>query len=153
VPITALAMMLATMPAIPADWNYYTNPRFAFSICYPKRIFTPGREPDNGDGLSFAAKDGAKLSAWGGNDALDEGLAGERRKVESNFTKVTYRAQGSDWFVVSGTTGARIVYHKTFLSAGRFVSFDLSYPAGAATRYKPIVAQMQKCFRYDPIEG
>ena len=144
--ILAAALMIAASPA--DGWTTYSNARFAFSLCYPASVFRAGRPPDNGDGLSFGARDGATLAAWGSNDALDRGLAGEQALAESDRKGVTYRAKGGNWFALSGKTGARIFYRKTFLSDGRFVSFELSYPAGSALRYTPIVTRMQKCFRY-----
>jgi hypothetical protein len=144
--ILAAALMIAASPA--DGWTTYSNARFAFSLCYPSSVFRAGRPPDNGDGLSFAARDGATLATWGSNDALDHGLTGEQSFAERDRKGITYRAKGGNWFALSGKTGARVFYRKTFFDDRRFVSFELSYPASVASRYAPIVTRMQKCFRY-----
>ena len=65
-------------------------------------------------------------------------------------TVITYRAHGSDWFVISGTKGSdRIFYERHLLSHDKEMteSFVASYPAGLKQKYDPIVARMSKSFR------
>lgn len=143
-----IVSVIALAAVATGGWTSYSNPRFAFSICYPADTFRPGRPPDNGDGQAFAAGDGAELAVWGSNDALDHGLRGERTTAERGRKGITYRATGANWFVLSGKADGRIFYRKTFFAEERFVTFELTYPERAAARYRAIATRMQACFRY-----
>jgi hypothetical protein len=84
--ISRRTLLFAAIVALPAsvaaqkasaqeNWATYRNPRFGTTIEYPAR-FRPGRPPDNNDGLSFAAADGATLSVWGSLNVMEYGIAG-----------------------------------------------------------------------------
>ena len=90
------------------------------------------------------------MIASGSLDSLEEGLPGEQRLDEERLKGITYRAKGTDWYVLSGRSGGKIVYTKTFLRKGQFVGFELTYPMSAAARYKPILERIQKCFSPGP---
>jgi serine/threonine-protein kinase len=132
-------------------WKTYFNSRFGTSITYPAR-FTPGRAPDADDGLSFTADDGGKLAVWGSLNALEHDLPGLEAFLRENpkeNEKITYRAAGKNWLVLSGTRGDRLFYTRYVLSHRNGVenAFEISYPATLAARYDPIVARIAKSLK------
>jgi hypothetical protein len=147
-----LAGVSSTRMAAADDWRLYQNDRYGSTIDYPD-IFKPGPPPDNDDGRSFKSADGADFSVFASYNALDFDLAGFQDFVVKNLDAgavVTYRAQGDNWFVVSGTKGAgRIFYERHILSHGAQMTegFVMSYPAALKQKYDPIVARMAKSFR------
>ena len=69
--ISRRTLLSAAIVALPAGaaaqqetWATYRNTRFGTTIEYPAR-FRPGRPPENNDGLSFVAADGATLQRVG----------------------------------------------------------------------------------------
>jgi serine/threonine-protein kinase len=132
-------------------WKTYFNDRFGTSIEYPSR-FKPGRPPDNNDGQSFTAGDGAQLAVWGSFNALEHDVAGLEaflREDPKEGEKITYRAAGKNWLVLSGTRGDRLFYKRYLLSHRNEVenAFEISYPAALASAYDPIVARLSKSLR------
>jgi hypothetical protein len=71
-----------------------------------------------------------------------------RENPEPN-ERITYRAGGKNWLVLSGTRGDRIFYKRHLFSHANHVinAFEISYPAGLASGYDPIVARMSKSLR------
>ena len=150
--VTTLAMLPAAAFAQGGEtWKSYTNDRFGTSISYPSR-FKPGRPPENDDGQSFSADDGAELSVWGSFNAAEYDLAGLEAFLRGTLKeneKVTYRAMGKDWLVLSGTRGDRLFYMRHLLSHRGEVenAFRISYPAALAAAYDPIVARISKSLK------
>ena len=148
------AAILAALP-LPAKareaWTTYRNSRFGTLIEYPAR-FRPGRPPDNNDGLSFTAADGATLSVWGSLNVMEHDLAGLEaflRENGANRDRITYRAAGENWLVLSGTRGDRIFYARHLFSHRNEIinAFEISYPAALRTGYDPIVGRMSGSLR------
>ena len=110
---TLLSAAIVALPASAAAqevWATYRNDRFGTTIEYPAR-FRPGRPPENNDGLSFEATDGATLSVWGSLNVLEHDVAGLEAFLRENpkgGERITYRAAGRNWLVLSGTRGERI---------------------------------------------
>jgi hypothetical protein len=132
-------------------WTTYHNTRFGTSIEYPAR-FRPGRPPDNNDGLSFIAADGATLSVWGSLNVEAHDVAGLEtflRESPQTGEQMTYRASGANWLVLSGTRGERIFYQRHLLSHQNQIinAFEISYPAALRARYDPIIARLSRTLR------
>jgi hypothetical protein len=157
--ISRRALIGAALAAVPCaasaqtgeKWKTYSNDRFGTSISYPAR-FKPGRPPDNNDGQSFTADDGAELAVWGSFNVLEEDVAGleaSRRENLKADEKITYRAAGKNWLVLSGTRGDRLFYTRYLLSHRNEVenAFEISYPAVLAATYDPIVARLSKSLK------
>jgi hypothetical protein len=148
--LSGTGLLVATQVAADS-WRTYRNARFGTAIAYPNR-FRPGRPPDNGDGLSFTSTDGASFSVFGSHNALEHDLSGleafvrsERAKGERN----TYSAHGSNWFVLSGTRGAKTFYERYLLThRGTIVNgFVMEYPSRLQEIYGPIVKRMSRSLR------
>jgi hypothetical protein len=131
-------------------WTSYHNPRFGTAIDYPAR-FRPGRPPDNNDGLSFTAPDGATLRVWGSLNVLEHDVAGLETflRESEEGARITYRAAARNWLVLSGTRADHIFYQRHVFSHRNEVvnAFEISYPAKLAAVYDPIVARMAKSLR------
>lgn len=134
----------------PDAYKTYGNARFGYSICYPSNLFAPQPEAENGDGREFHSKDGAILRAWGMNNALDDSIKQAYEDELENYNKpgssATYKVLRSNWFVVSGTKGDRIVYHKTILKNNQFKSFEIEYDKSKKATYDPVASKIAGCF-------
>ncbi|MDH4989205.1 hypothetical protein QEZ47_27610 [Aminobacter anthyllidis] len=134
-----LAMVIA-LPALAKPF-IYTNARFGTSVTFPLEIFPDRAEPpENGDGITFLAADGASLAIYGSNNALEQ-TPKQLADMSSEGLEVTYRKLGKDWVVLSGNDGTDIFYHRLeFGRAGVIHAFLLKYPASAKARYDPLVS-------------
>jgi hypothetical protein len=135
----------------PETWKTYFNDRYGTSISYPSR-FKPGPPADANDGLRFAAADGAELAVWGAFNALEHDIAGLEEFLRESLKddeKITYRAAGKSWLVLSGTRGERLFYKRYLLSHRNEVenAFEISYPAALAAAYDPIVTRIAKSLK------
>ena len=149
--IAAVLAVLSVQASAQDRWTTYRNDRFGTAIEYPSR-FRPGRPPDNNDGQSFTSPDGAALSVWASFNALEHELAGHEqfiRDAADAKDHITYRASGSNWFVLSGTRDDRIFYQRYLFSHRSEVinAFEISYPAALAASYGPVVTRMSKSLR------
>jgi hypothetical protein len=132
-------------------WKTFFNDRFGTSIEYPAR-FKPRPAPDNNDGRSFTADDGAELAVWGSLNALEHDLAGLEaflRESSKDGEQITYRAAGRNWLVLSGTRKNRVFYARHLFShKGEVVNaFEISYPADLASSYNPIVTRIAQSLK------
>jgi hypothetical protein len=149
-----LCLALAALPhAVQAQetWTTYRNTRFGTSIEYPTR-FKPGRPPDNNDGQSFDAPDGATLAVWGSFNVLEHDVAGLEaflRESAAKDEKISYRAATQNWLVLSGTHGDRIFYTKYIFSHRNEVenAFKISYPAALASTYNPMTVRIARSLK------
>jgi hypothetical protein len=155
--ISRRALIGAGLMAFPHDawaqarevWKTYHNDRFGTAIELPAR-FRPGRPPDNNDGQSFAATDGATLAVWASFNTLEHDIAGlEAFLREDSKDNFTYRATGRNWLVLSGTREDRIFYQRHLIShRGEVINaFEITYPSSLAAAYDPIVARIAKSLR------
>jgi serine/threonine-protein kinase len=89
---------------------------------------------------------------WGSFNALEHDIAGLEaflREKAKDGEKITYRAAGKNWLVLSGTRGDRLFYTRYLLSHRNEVenAFKISYPAALAATYDPIVTRMSKSLK------
>ena len=153
-PLSRRALIGAALTALPCGawaqpretWRSYVNSRFGTSIAYPAR-FKAGRPPENDDGQSFTAEDGAELAVWGSLNALEHDLPALETFLRENLKqneRVTYRAAGKNWLVLSGTRGDRLFYTRYLLSHRNAIenAFEISYPASRSADYQAIVARL-----------
>jgi len=161
--LVLLALLLA--PTAPAyaqargSWALYAHPELGFRIDLPVAGFTPADSaPDEGDRLTLVETGGvAQIDVYGGHNDQGLGLAGfaERLEAADATRRVTYRAAGRSWFVLSGhftpEAGSEelIFYTKFMLSADgtRYVAFEISYPRSEKRRFDPIVDRLEASLR------
>ena len=124
---------LALASLAPPAYKTYHNARFGYRIDHPAD-FQPQPEPDNGDGRRFLSADGqTMLTAYAGYNALDGGLAADRKiarqswqKKQATFTLDQLTRTG---YVLSGQVKGRIFYEKVVLKNNTLTTFLWEYPA------------------------
>lgn len=147
--IFAGTLMLATYGAEGDErWPSYANARFGYSICHPAKL-RPQGESDNSDGQRFVAADGADLTVYGANNALEQPIeALYRDVVERLGGRVTYRALKRDRFAASGFDARGRVFYVALRTRGdQYASFELTYPKVSAATYDKVAARLAGCFR------
>jgi hypothetical protein len=153
--ILAGLLLVAPVPEAAAEtWKLYVNDRFGTAAEYPADRFHPGRPPDNSDGQSFTADDGAALAIfahWNIDNDKPSGYEASLRGGNSDYSGVTYRATGKDWLVLSGHRGDSIFYEKYIFAKGKDIgaihALVVTYPRDAKAIYDPIAARMAKSLR------
>jgi hypothetical protein len=143
-------------------WKTYHNTRFGYDIEYPQTLI-PSPESANGDGRVFASKDGkVELTIFGGCNALSQSLTEKFdamiAEYKKNGKKVTYRAQGKTWFVISGIEGKNVFYAKTLRRQGKDggevdAAFIITYPYASKSIYDPVAERLSRslCFSKEPL--
>jgi hypothetical protein len=130
-------------------WSTYANTRFGYTLCYPADLLRPQPESDNGDGRVFRGGSGEQLRVWGQYNALDQSLVQAMQQHEARLAagraRISYRARGANWYVLSGRAGAQVFYARTRLSGDRFASFELTYRAADAAAWQKIVVRISGC--------
>ena len=130
-------------------WVTYRNTRYGTSIEYPSR-FVLGRPPDNNDGQSFSADDGATLRVWGSlnTNAYDLAkLEADMREGQAVNEIVSGSDRGANWFAFTGRRGSdQLFYRRYLLSHHELVinAFDIGYPEASRATYDPIVARIAR---------
>jgi hypothetical protein len=147
----ALSPALLAISVAADNWLTYHNDRFGTTIDYPDR-FKAEPEPANDDGRKFTSADGAEFVVYGSLNVDELNLAQFQDFALKNLDPghvVTYNAHGENWFVISGTNGAKIFYERHLLShRGELTeNFSIEYPAAAKEDYDAIIARMAKSLR------
>jgi hypothetical protein len=152
--LLAMAMLafLAILPrpagAAAEKWTHYANPRFGTFAEYPSGRFEALPPPENGDGQSFKARDGAALAIFGSNNIDDFTPASYETFLRSgdggNYAHVTYRASGDDWLVLSGLRGNDVFYEKYLFRGDITHGLVVTYPQTLKAEYNPIAARIAK---------
>ena len=155
--MAALVGLLLVAPAPEAaaeTWKLYVNARYGTVADYPADRFHPGRPPDNGDGQSFTARDGAELAIFAGlniDDSTPATYEALLRGGSSDYGEVSYRATGSNWLVLSGYRGDSIFYEKYIFAKGKDIDvihgLVVTYRRDTKPIYDPIVARIAKSLR------
>ena len=152
--LVGLSLVTPAPEAAAETWKLYVNARYGTAAEYPADRFHPGRPPDNGDGQSFRAEDGAELAIFAGLNIDDDTPAKYEaflRSGSSDYKDVTYRATGSNWLVLSGHRGDSIFYEKYIFAKGKDVDvihgLVMTYRRATKAVYDPIVARMAQSLR------
>ena len=154
-----LAGLALTSLASERKFETCTNLRFEYAVDYPSDMLIPQGESQNGAGQRFTsrARD-VELVAVGSYNALDKTLrerfAEEIEEEADDGAKrtVTYKVLKKDWFVVSGTEGARVFYTKVMLKDDTFKRMTFRYPVGRDAELTPLTARIAKSFRHIDVE-
>jgi hypothetical protein len=128
-----LASALALTSLAPPAYKTYHNARFGYRIDYPAD-FRPQPEADNGDGRRFLSADGQTvLTAYASYNALDGGLAEDRKLAQQSWQKkhatLTLDQLTRTGYVLSGQLKGQIFYEKVVLKNNTFTTFLWEYPA------------------------
>jgi hypothetical protein len=155
--MAVLARLLLVSPVPEAageTWKLYVNARYGTAAEYPADRFHPWRPPDNGDGQSFTADDGAALAIFASLNVDNDTPAAHEaflRSGSSDYSDVIYRATGKDWLVLSGHRGDSIFYEKYIFAKGKDIgvihALVVTYRRDTKAIYDPIAARMAKSLR------
>jgi len=131
--VLLLSGALALASLAPPAYKTYHNARFGYRIDYPADL-RPQPEPDNGDGRRFVSADGQTvLTAYASYNALDGGLATDRRIAQQSWREkhatLTLDLLTRTGYVLSGQVKGRIFYEKTVLKNNTLTTFTWEYPA------------------------
>ncbi|NII26467.1 hypothetical protein HB364_15365 [Pseudoflavitalea sp. X16] len=138
--------------------SQYCNARFGYCINYPEKVLTPQEEAFNGDGRKFANKQGEViLTVFGrlnqdenGNPiTLQQQFANDLASLEKAgaSTVITYKKKGADFYIISGTKGNSIFYHKMIIKQDAFCFALLEYPKSEKQVYDPYSTIVFKTFK------
>lgn len=137
-------------------WDRYINVRYRYSIEYPSDLLIARGESDNSDGQQFeAARGTSALIVWGEhagyNDTgdpvpLTQVYKDELEAEGKDGKRITYKALGKDWYVLSGRDHDKIFYRKTMLEGGDLKRFYLYYPASQKKYFDNIVERISRTF-------
>ena len=128
-----LSGALALTALVPPVYKTYHNQRFGYRIDYPADLRAQP-EAGNGDGRRFVSADGqTTLSAYAGYNALDGGLAANRKIARESWQEkhatLTLDQLTRTGYVLSGQVKNRIFYEKTVLKSNTLTTFLWEYPA------------------------
>lgn len=128
--------------------SQYCNTRFGYCIDYLENVLIPQEEAFNGDGRKFTNKQGEVILTVFGRLNRDEN--GDPITLQQQFandisrlqkaggsTVITYRKKGNDYYIISGTKGNRIFYHKMIIKQDAFCFAFLEYPKSEKQVYDP----------------
>jgi hypothetical protein len=151
------AVLLATSPVFAGDkwtplgkgWERYTNERFGTVADVPRHVFRLVEPPPaNGDGREFRADDGAGLWISGsyGPSVVTETFQEYKAWLlkHADLDRVTYKAEGKNWLVLSGTKGTSIVYRKIIEGCGAAHEVRLEYASQDKRLYDPVVVRLSQ---------
>jgi curved DNA-binding protein CbpA len=143
-----------TSSKIDGDWASYRDARFGFSLQYPFEVFLPDPEPSS-EGKNFVSRDGhARLLISAAINAQGLTPAEHRRSlIQGAYKSATfdYTPQRGTWFVLSGTLGSDMFYHRvTFACDGQaFHGWKLVYPLSERAIYDRIVEEVHRRYRHE----
>ena len=151
----ALVWLAAAVWGVSADerWTTYVNDRFGTSLTYPADVFIMQPPPENDDGRTLVAFNGAKILVFGGYNVARDTLASKRASLTGGaYARITYNAAGKNWFVVSGhrtIDGVDSIFYEKYIvstASDTIHSLIVTYPAKAKTGYDPIVDRIAASF-------
>lgn len=130
------------------NYETYVNPRFGFSIEYPT-FLTPEPESDNGDGRVFSNGKNEKIVVSAQYNILDYSIEELLQMCKNSIDgTITYSAQKSNWFVLSGINQENNIYYwKTILTNGIEYTVCITYPQDRKQIYNEIVNSVTESFR------
>jgi hypothetical protein len=136
------------------DYKTYGNARFGYEIDYPSNLLQPQGEPINSDGQVFLSKNGDSEMRAYGRYLVDYTFDEEYKNAlvdkwgQAGKPVITYKAQGKDWFAVSGTISGKIFYRKSCCRKDTMRSVTFLYPATLKAAYAKVVGRVVSSFKW-----
>ena len=132
-----------------ADPFTYVNERFGTTVTFPGEIFSNAmRPPDNGDGMTWLASDGASLAVYGSNNALEHtprDIVDEAKSRNEAGYELTYHHAGPDWVVLSGHENGLVFYHRLEFGSDDIIhGLLVKYPRSLKAIYDPLVGPIAR---------
>lgn len=145
-----LALLFCSLPAQAQEWRRYVHAELGFSVSLPIGVFEV--DENTAERLHLSESGGeAQLDVFGITNPESLSVAAFREMIEAAdpSRRITYRAGGRSWFVLSGylddEAEPTIFYAKFMLSRdGTSVSaFEISYPEAQRDRYDDMVERIE----------
>jgi hypothetical protein len=138
-----------TWTPLSKGWEGYTNERFGTAVEIPRYLFKLVEPPPtNGDGREFKSADGARLwisASYAPSVVTDTFQEYKEWALEhAELDRVTYKAEGKNWLVLSGPKGSTVVYRKVFEGCGAAHEVHIEYPAQRKALYDQVIARLSK---------
>jgi hypothetical protein len=158
--VALLALAVVPLPINPAfaddiwtplgkRWERYTNERFGTVADVPRHLFELVEPPPaNGDGRELKATDGARL--WISGSYVPYVITNTFQEYKAwllehaKLDRLTYKAEGRGWLVLSGTKQGNIVYRKVVEGCGAAHEVHIEYPEQRKALYAPLVTRVSK---------
>ncbi|KHK02402.1 hypothetical protein [Desulfovibrio sp. TomC] len=134
-------------------YDCYANHTYGYVLAWPRKLLKALGESDAGDGQLFVAPDDkARLTCWAGytNVQGKKLSAVYDQALRESGQEISYKHQGKNFFVLSGTRDGKIFYRKTILEHGVQASFELTYDPSLIETLTPVLADLARSFRIDP---
>jgi len=143
---------IATANAFAADaFEDYCNSRFNFCMDMPAGLKAQPA-PENGDGRTWKGKGGSEVRAWGQWNAAEETMKEACESDAKELDSIVLNTVRKDWCAVSGFKKGKIEYRRRELASGRWVVFDLVYPASERDFFDGKIGKMAKSLKILPME-
>ena len=135
----------------------YCNARFGFCVYYPASVGwrdekgvwhsgDPKAGPENNDGNKFDNGNGLEMTVSGINNASNDTLKSELSEARKRFDKITYKAQGKNWFILKGQKADAIIFLKTYIGRGSVNHLEILVPAAQKDTYSQVVSNIAGSF-------
>jgi len=150
--LTIASAVTATSQAAAKDDKYwalsekYCNARFGFCVRYPASLMKD-RAPENDDGRRFDNGNSLVMTVSGINNVLNDTRKSEMRSARDEFDRITYQAQGKNWFVLSGQKNDVVIYLKTFVGRGSINHLRIETSVHLNKGYRKVVGNIARSFR------
>jgi hypothetical protein len=134
------------------DWATYRDTRLGFKLSYPPDVF--GETTENKDQQrTMASRDGrTRLRIAVAQNENGIVLGDHRNALLAGYAGASlhYTPKGTYWFVLSGTRGDQIFYHRVTLSCDRKAlhGWEVVFPAAERPTYEMIVDAMHRSYRH-----
>lgn len=129
------------------DYLQYANGRYGFSVEYPSDL-TVENAPANGDGATFSSKNGSvSFRVFGSNNVESLSPSQYFKQNVSDAGNVVYKAQKSNWYVVSYKNGKNITYQKCIIGDGSVNSYVITYPASRKAEFDIVIQHINSSFK------
>ncbi len=147
----ALICLVAAHPTWSAAhrWKTYKNIRFGFQMAYPRDLFKPGKQPTDGAGLVFTAKDGAEIVAQASFN-VDTGVTPEsyRKELKAGDTVISEKGEGN-WFLLVRQKKENVLYDRVVFTCDNQLlnQVSIDYPPAKRELYEPIAKRVAESFK------
>ncbi|MDR1622940.1 MAG: hypothetical protein LBS00_11250 [Synergistaceae bacterium] len=136
-------------------YETYFNARFGYSMEYPD-IFETRKEPENGDGVKLASKNGEyTLAIWGGYNVLGQdgtALLEESKERVAHVVPDSERSAGRYYSIQYSDDGGKdgvehIFYEYVIVNSAMKAGFTFSYPKDEEMRFAVTVIDMENSLK------
>ena len=153
-PVTVAPLRVGTAnPAENSGWHHYVDDAYGFEIALPLSVFALDEETDRGLFLREVGGQG-EMKVYGADNTSGRSPREFVTALEEadRIEEVTYRAEGRNWFVLSGyyadedSLGEPLIFYAKFMFSAdwsRVSAFEISYPQSEKRRFDPIVDHIE----------